>query len=81
MEQRYQNGLEIRVADVVSYSNQKGIIVFVADRTEYSETYPVSDWPLTEFPTGFMIEFANGARLFLDSSDEDLELISRAAAT
>jgi hypothetical protein len=74
MEQRYQNGLEIRVADAVSYNRQKGVIVFVADRKEYSDTYPQSDWPLSHFPTGFMIEFANGARLFLDSSDEYLEL-------
>jgi hypothetical protein len=81
MKQRYQNGAEIHVADVVSYSSQKGIIMFVADNKEYSETYPESDWPLSEFPTGFMIEFATGARLLLDSSDEDLELVARAAAT
>lgn len=70
MEQRYQNGLEIRVADVVSYNGQRGTIVFVADRQEYSEGYPQSDWPLSEHPAGFMIEFTNGARLFLESSDD-----------
>jgi len=80
MEQRYQNGSEIRVADVVSYNRQRGTIVFVADRQEYSETYPESDWPLSEHPTGFMIEFTNGARLFLESSDEHLELVSRIVA-
>jgi hypothetical protein len=81
MEQRYQNDPEIRVADVVSYSSQKGMIVFVADRKEYSETYPEGEWPLSEYPTRFMIEFANGARLFLESSDEYLELVSREAAS
>ena len=80
MEQRYQNGLEIRVADVVSYYGQRGTIVFVADRQEYSEGYPQSDWPLSEHPTVFMIEFTNGARLFLESSDEHFELVSSAAA-
>jgi hypothetical protein len=77
MEQRYQNGAEIHLADVVSYSGQSGRVVFVADRREYSETYPESDWPPSRYPTGFMIEFTNGARLLLDSSDEDLELVSR----
>jgi hypothetical protein len=80
MEQRYQSGSEIRVADVVSYNGQRGTVVFVADRKEYSEMYPESDWPLSRYPTGFMIEFTNGARLFLDSSDEHLELISRVVA-
>jgi hypothetical protein len=78
MEQRYQNGSKIRIADVVSYNGQRGMIVFVADRKEYSETYPESEWPLSEYPTGFMIEFTNGARLFLDSSDEYLEFVSTA---
>ena len=77
MEQRYQNGEEIHLADVVSYSGQSGSVVFVADKREYSETYPESDWPPSQYPTGFMIEFTNGARLLLDSSDEDLELVSR----
>ena len=77
MEQRYQNGAEIHLADDVSYSSQSGSVVFVADRREYSEMYPESDWPPSRYPTGFMIEFTNGALLFLDSSDEDLELVSR----
>jgi hypothetical protein len=81
MEQRYQNGLEIRVGDVVSYNRQRGIIVFVADRKEYSESYPESEWPSSRHPAGFMIEFTNGARLLLDSSDEYLELVSTAGAT
>ncbi len=77
MEQRYQNGSEIHLADVVSYNGQSGEVVFVADRREYSQTYSESDWPPSRYPTGFMIEFTNGARLFLDSSDEHLELVSR----
>lgn len=77
MEQLYQNGSEIHLADVISYNGQRGKVVFVADRREYSEAYPESDWPLSEHASGFMIEFTNGARLFLDSSDEHLELVSR----
>jgi hypothetical protein len=80
MDQRYPNGSEVRVGDVVSYNSQRGTVVFVADRQEYSETYPESDWPLSRHPTGFMIEFTNGARLFLDSSDEHLEFVARMAA-
>jgi hypothetical protein len=75
MDQRYQDGSEVHVADTVSYAGQRGIVVFVADRQEYSDAYPVSDWPPSMYPTGFMIEFTNGALLMLDSSDEDLELI------
>lgn len=77
MEQRYQNGSDIHLADVVSYNSQSGEVVFVADRREYSQTYPESDWPPSSYLTGFMIEFTNGARLFLDSSDEHLEFVSR----
>lgn len=81
MEQRYQNGHEIHMADVVSYNGQRGKVMFVADRKEYSESYPESEWPPSRHPTGFMIEFTNGARLFLEYSDEYLELVSTAGAT
>ena len=77
MEQRYQNGSEIHVGDVVSYREQKGVIKFVADRREYSDLYPESDWPPTTYSTGFMIEFTNGALLLLNRSDEHLELVSK----
>jgi hypothetical protein len=80
MEQRYQNGDEIHEADVVSYNGQSGKVVFVADRREYSQKYPKSDWPPERYPTGFMIEFCDGALLFLDSPDEELNLISRSSA-
>ena len=80
MEQLYQNGSEIHAADVVSYNGQRGKVVFVADSREYSAAYPESDWPPSDHPSGFMIEFTNGARLFLDRSDEHLELVSRATA-
>ena len=73
MDQRYQNGSEVRVGDMISYAGQKGTIMFVADRREYSDSYPESDWPPSIYPTGIMIEFTNGARLFLDSPDEDLD--------
>jgi hypothetical protein len=76
---RYQNGSEVHAGDVVSYDGQKGAVVFVADRQEYSDAYPEADWPSMVYPTGFMIEFANGGRLLLESSDEHLELLSRAA--
>ncbi len=79
MNQRYQNGSEIHLEDVVSYHGQTGTVVFVADRREYSKDYSESDWPVSEYPTGFMIEFTNGARLLLDRSDEHLELISKVA--
>ena len=79
MEQRYPNSSEIRVADAVSYNGQRGTVVLVADRKEYSKAYPESDWPLSRHPIGFLIEFTNGARLFLESADDHLELISRAA--
>ncbi len=80
MDQCYEDGSEIHVTDVVSYSGQRGTVVFVADRREYSDTYPESEWPQSAYPTGFMIEFSNGARLLLDAADEDLQLVSRSGA-
>jgi len=80
MEQLYQNGTEIHVGDVVTYNGQRGQVVFVADRREYSERFPESDWPPSRHPTSFMIEFSNGALLELDYSDELLELVSRTVA-
>jgi hypothetical protein len=80
MDQRYENGLEIHVGDAVSYSGQLGTVVFVADRREYSGAYPEPEWPQSMYPTGFMIEFTNGARLLLDAADEDLDLVRRSVA-
>ena len=79
MEQLYENGAEIHVGDVVTYNGQRGQVMFVADRREYSETYPESDWPSSRYSTGFMIEFTNGARLLLeiDYSDDLLEFVSK----
>jgi hypothetical protein len=76
MDQRYNDGSEIHIGDEVAYNGQKGKIVIVVDRNEYAPTFPKSEWPLTDGPTGFMIEFTNGARLFLDSSDEHLEVFA-----
>ncbi len=64
MDQRYRTGQEIHVGDRVTYNNQRGRIVFVADRGEYAKGY---EWK--EYSTGFMVEFDNGARLFLQSAD------------
>ena len=77
MEQLYQSGSEIHVGDFVAYNGQRGQVMFVVDRLEYSEGYPESYWPKSKYATGFMIEFSNGARLLLDCADEFLELISR----
>jgi hypothetical protein len=79
MDQRYQDGSEIHLGDAVSYYSQRGTIMFVADREEYSERFSEADWPLSEYPSGFMIEFTNGALLFLNASDEHLSFISRVA--
>jgi hypothetical protein len=77
MDQRYQNGSEIHVGDLVTYNGQRGTIVFVADSREYSEKYPETHWPVASFPTGFMIECTSGARYFLESSDQYLVFLSK----
>lgn len=69
----YGDGSEIHVGNPVSYAHQKGTVVFVADRDEYSADFPESDWPKSQFPSGFMIRFKNGACLFLESGDAHLE--------
>jgi hypothetical protein len=73
MDQRYKDGIEVRVGEFISYNGQKGTIVFVADRNEYSQAYPQSEW---RDKSGFMIEFTNGALLFLDSVDGFVERLS-----
>ena len=76
MDQRYEDGSEIHVGDAVAYNGQRGAIVIVVDREEYAPSFPKSEWPLKDEPTGFMIEFTNGARVFLDSSDEHLAVVA-----
>ena len=80
MDQRYEDGSEIHVGDTVAFSGHRGTIVIVVDREEYAPTFPKSEWPLKDEPTGFMIEFADGGRLFLDSADEDLEVLTHRGA-
>jgi hypothetical protein len=74
MDQRYSSGREIHVGDHVSYDNQRGRVVFVADRGEFEKGY---EWK--EYSSGFMIEFDHGARLLLESAD-DLLVFERAHA-
>lgn len=65
MDQRYSTGREIHVGDRVSYNNQRGRIVFVADRGEFAKGY---EWK--DYSSGVMIEFDNGARLLLEAADD-----------
>jgi hypothetical protein len=67
MDQRYSSGREIHVGDRVTYNNQQGQVVFVADRGEYAKGY---EWK--EYSSGIMIVFDNGARLRLDAADDML---------
>ena len=78
-EQRYHSGDEIHVGDHVRYAADRGTIVFVIDRGEYSPEYPQSDW--SHYGTGFMIETPVYARVMLDEADEDWELLARATPT
>lgn len=77
MDQRYEDGSEIHVGDIVEYAGKKGAVVFVADTGEYSQSYPESVWPQSMYPTGFMIELSDGTLFLLDSSDEDLTFVMR----
>jgi len=67
--QRYGDGREIHSGDRIAYNNQRGRVVFVADRREFEPGY---EWE--EYSSGVMIEFDNGARLLLDRVDERLVL-------
>ena len=69
IDQRYGTEREIHVGDRVSYNGQRGRIVFVADQGEFAKGY---EW--AEYSSGIMIEFDNGARLYLESSDHRLAL-------
>ena len=73
MNQCYKDGSEIHIGDSVSFNRQKGKIVFVVDRDEYFTSFPESVWTKSQFPSGFMIQFTNGALLFQSSCDELLE--------
>ena len=74
MDQRYITGEEIHVGDRVTYNRQSGRIAFVADRGEFSKGYGPK-----EYSTGFMIEFSNGARLFLEQADNMLHVVEQAS--
>jgi len=65
MEQRYSNGREIHIGDRVTYNGQRGRISFVADRGEFTVG---DDW--SEYSTGFMVVFDNGARIYLEAPDD-----------
>jgi hypothetical protein len=69
VDQRYSDGCEIHAGDRVTYHDQRGRIVFVADRDEFE---PGHNW--NEYSSGFMIEFDNGARLWLAAADAFLVL-------
>ena len=81
MDQRYEDGTEIHVGYKVTYAGHRGRIVIVVDRGEYAPTFPKSEWPLPDEPTGFMIGFLDGGRLFLDSPDDNLVIVSHREAT
>ena len=75
-QQRYFSGETIHAGDFIRYGNADGIIVFVNDTAEYIENFTAADW--SYLSSGFMTRQENGALIFLEDSDDDLEFIRRA---
>ena len=71
----YSSGEDVRCGDAVSYAGQRGTVVFVIDREEYTPEFPAADW--SHYGRGFMLRFENSALLMLEQADEDLVLVHR----
>lgn len=71
----YISGQEIRVGDLVTISNEKGIVVFVIPSNQYSANYSKEDWEyLKEW---FGIETKKMGLIHQVEPDEDIEYIKR----
>ena len=58
------------------YAGVAGVIVFVNDAGEYLSGFNATEW--SYLGSGFMMRQENGALIYLDEADEDLEFIQRA---
>ncbi|MGJ7901578.1 hypothetical protein [Lysobacter sp. 1R34A] len=76
---RYSDGLEVRLGDrVLSYELNRGRIVALIDRGEYSAKFPQAEWDylergvLVETDFGGLVHYPNGFK------HDELSLIDRA---
>ncbi|WP_408952895.1 hypothetical protein [Lysobacter sp. Hz 25] len=76
---RYSDGFEVRIGDqVLSYELNRGTIVALIDRGEYSAKFPQAEWAylergvLVETDFGGLVHYPNGFK------HDELSLIARA---
>jgi hypothetical protein len=75
-QQRYHSGEDIHAGDIVRYAGVASVIVFVNDSGEYLVGFCAAEWGY--LGTGFMVRQENGALIYLEDADEDLDLVQRA---
>ncbi|HEY1755914.1 MAG TPA: hypothetical protein VGG72_10995 [Bryobacteraceae bacterium] len=74
----YQSGEQVRTGDKIVYGGSPGQVEYVV---EVPTGDPAMDWHLTHSPNGgIMIKTIEMGRVFLESEDPDLDLVSRAPA-
>lgn len=74
-QQRYYSGSDIHAGDIVRYAGVPAVIVFVNDLGEFLPGFTAADW--SYLGSGFMVQYEDGALVYLDEADEDLELVQR----
>jgi hypothetical protein len=58
-------------------SAEKGVVVFSLDTDEFSNDFPKADWAY--LGQGIMVLMDGGALVFLDTPNEDTEVLSSSA--
>ncbi|WP_029190242.1 hypothetical protein [Verrucomicrobium spinosum] len=75
-DKRYYSGEAVHAGDVVRFNGVPTIVVFVNDNREYQPGFSAEEW--AHLGSGFMLQVENGALVFLEEADEDLDFVCRA---
>jgi hypothetical protein len=73
----YLSGEEVKAGDRIRYHGEPGEVEFVVSEKTGD---PHQDWYVDVFGGGIMLKVSPFGTMFLDQSDEDLELVARADA-
>lgn len=74
-QQSYHSGQDIHAGDIVRYAGVASVIGFVNDSGDYLTGFGAAEW--SYLGTGFMVRQENGALIFLEEADEDLDFVQR----
>jgi hypothetical protein len=71
----YYSGESVHAGDVVRFNGVPTVVVFVNDIGAYQPGFSEEEW--AHLGSGFMLQQENGALIFMEDADEDLELVHR----